>query len=212
MFHPVAFICGVLLIINFCSLSSGKNNTEENLSSATNSSNDYDHDYDGNHVDNGPKNSSNPDIPTDAEWGDIEEIDTSSIEKIISKEEAEEKAREQLVSHGPIHTFNRFGGGANEGEDFRRGTNDKGEKSGDNSSRSKAKKKAKGRAAKSEKKKLERLLAEQFEKLKRRLLGLTSLEKSLQGLEKEADIDKSHDLEKFSKTNDSDISLSIARS
>ena len=38
------------------------------------------------------------------------------IEKIISKEEAEEKAREQLSSHGPIHVFNRFGGGANEGE------------------------------------------------------------------------------------------------
>ena len=57
MFHPVAFTSGLLLLINICSLSSSAKNTSKNTS----------------------------DIPTDYEWGSIEEIDTAGKNKLEQK-------------------------------------------------------------------------------------------------------------------------------
>ena len=67
MFHPAAFTCGLLLLINICSLSSSAKNTSKNTS----------------------------DIPTDYEWGSIEEIDTSG----------EDKLEQILKAEIPKHTF-----------------------------------------------------------------------------------------------------------
>ena len=55
MFHPAAFTCGLLLLINICSLSSSAKNTSKNT------------------------------IPTDYEWGSIEEIDTTGENKLEQK-------------------------------------------------------------------------------------------------------------------------------
>merc|ERR1711909_39027 len=66
------------------------------------------------------KKSSNPDLPSESEWGSIESIETSDTERIIAMSKAKAKAKKQMASHGliqaghgPLVHHEIVGGGAN---------------------------------------------------------------------------------------------------